>query len=40
MGEVKTYVKDADFELLQGDALDALRTLPDESVHMVVTSPP
>ena len=26
--------------ILQGDCLDVLRTLPDESVHCVVTSPP
>lgn len=26
--------------ILQGDALSMLRTLPDESVHMVITSPP
>lgn len=26
--------------MLQGDALTMLRTLPDESVHMVITSPP
>lgn len=26
--------------ILQGDALEMLRTLPDESVHMCVTSPP
>lgn len=28
------------FRLLTGDALEHLRTLPDESVHCVVTSPP
>lgn len=28
------------FEILQGDALSVLRTLPAESVHMCVTSPP
>jgi len=27
-------------KILQGDVLDELRTLPDESVHCVVTSPP
>lgn len=27
-------------QILQGDALDKLRTLPDESVHCCVTSPP
>ena len=26
--------------IFQGDALEVLRTLPDESVHCVVTSPP
>jgi len=26
--------------IYQGDALEVLRTLPDESVHCVVTSPP
>ena len=28
------------WELLQGDCLDVLRTLPDKSVHCCVTSPP
>lgn len=28
------------FEIKQGNALDVLRTMPDESVHMVCTSPP
>jgi DNA modification methylase len=28
------------WELLNGDALDMLKTLPDESVHCCVTSPP
>lgn len=28
------------FEILQGDALEVLKTLPDESVNMCVTSPP
>lgn len=28
------------YQLLQGDVLDKLRELPDESVHCVVTSPP
>ncbi len=40
MGEVTEFVRDSDFTLLNGDVLDALRTLPDESVHTVVTSPP
>lgn len=30
----------SDFRLLHGDALEQLRTLPDESVQCVVTSPP
>jgi DNA modification methylase len=34
------YVRDPDFTLLNCDVLDGLRTLPDESVHCVVTSPP
>jgi DNA modification methylase len=33
-------VNDVDFQLYVGDALQVLRTLPDESVHCVVTSPP
>ena len=28
------------FQILQGDALTVLRTLPDKSVHCCVTSPP
>ena len=28
------------FEILQGDALEVLKTLPDESVDLCVTSPP
>jgi DNA modification methylase len=34
------YVRDPDFTLLNCDVMDGLRTLPDESVHCVVTSPP
>ncbi len=34
------YYRDAQVTLLLGDALDVLRTLPDESVDCVVTSPP
>ena len=34
------YVADPDFTLYVGDALEVLRTLPDESVHSVLTSPP
>lgn len=34
------YVNDTDLQIHVGDALEVLRTLPDESVHCVVTSPP
>ena len=34
------YLQDADCTLYQGDALEVLRTLPDESFHMACTSPP
>ena len=34
------YLDDGDFRLYHGDALETLKTLPDESVHMCVTSPP
>ncbi len=34
------FVSDLDFDLHCGDVRDVLRTLPDESVHCVVTSPP
>jgi DNA modification methylase len=34
------YLSDPDVTLYQGDALEVLRTLPDESVHMACTSPP
>ena len=37
---MKPYLADSDFTLYNGDALEVLRTLPDESVHMCVTSPP
>lgn len=37
---MKPYIEDTDLTLYQGDALEVLRTLPDESVHMCVTSPP
>jgi DNA modification methylase len=33
-------IQDPDFTLLHGGALEALRTLPGESVHTVITSPP
>lgn len=35
-----TYYKDKDIALLQGNALDVLKTLPLESVSCVITSPP
>ena len=34
------FVSDPDFQLFVGDALDVLRSLPDESVDACVTSPP
>ncbi len=34
------FVSDVDFQLYNGDALETLRLMPDESVHMAVTSPP
>jgi hypothetical protein len=37
---VTVYLDDPDFTLYCGDALETLRQLPDESVHMCVTSPP
>jgi DNA modification methylase len=39
-GNVKPYLEDADFTLYNGDSLEVLRTLPDESVQMCCTSPP
>ena len=39
-GNAVIYLQDSDFTLYNGDALEVLRTLPDESVHMCVTSPP
>lgn len=33
-------LRDPDVDIWNGDALDVLRTLPDQSVHMVATSPP
>jgi DNA modification methylase len=30
----------ADWKIVQGHCLDVLRTMPDESVHCAVTSPP
>lgn len=40
MSEARIYVQDADFTLWNGDVLDCLAQLEDESVHVVVTSPP
>jgi len=37
---VSPYIADSDFELHVGDVRDVLKTLPAESVHCVVTSPP
>ena len=34
------YLEDRDLTLHQGDVREVLRSLPDESVHCVVTSPP
>lgn len=34
------YLQDPDVTILLGDAAEQLRSLPDESVHMAVTSPP
>jgi DNA modification methylase len=34
------YLQDSDFTLYNGDAREVLAELPDESVHMCVTSPP
>jgi DNA modification methylase len=39
-GDVTVYLQDPDLTIRQGDALEVLKTLPDESVHMCVTSPP
>lgn len=37
---MKPYVQDSDFTLYNGDALEVLRGLPDECVHLCATSPP
>lgn len=37
---LRPFVEDANFTLYCGDALEVLRSLPDESVHCCVTSPP
>jgi DNA modification methylase len=39
-GGVTVYLQDPDLTIHQGDALETLRQLPDESAHMCVTSPP
>ena len=36
----KTFKKDSDFVLLEGDCLDGIKTLPDNSVKLIITSPP
>jgi DNA modification methylase len=36
----RVYLQDSDFTLYNGDAREVLAGLPDESVHMCVTSPP
>ena len=38
--ELTPFHEEPDFTLYCGDVLDTLRALPDESVHMCVTSPP
>ena len=40
MSEATIYLQDPDFTLWNGDVMDCLRQMPNESVHMVVTSPP
>jgi DNA modification methylase len=37
---MEPYISDPDFTLYIGDVREVLRGLPDESVHMVCTSPP
>jgi site-specific DNA-methyltransferase (cytosine-N4-specific) len=37
---MEPYLRDPDVTLYQGDAIEVLRQLPDESVHCVITSPP
>ena len=39
-GAAVKYLEDPDLTLYQGDVREVLRSLPDESVHCVVTSPP
>ncbi len=40
MGSVTPFVADEDFTLYNGDVREVLASLPDESVHCCVTSPP
>lgn len=40
MGEATIYLQDHDFTLWNGDVIEALRQMPDNSVHCCVTSPP
>lgn len=37
---MEPYLSDPDLTIFQGDALAVLRSMPDESVDCVVTSPP
>lgn len=37
---MKTFYQDRDLTLYEGDALEVLRSLPEESVQCAVTSPP
>ncbi len=37
---MEPYLSDSDFTLYQGDVREVLASLPDESVHTVITSPP
>jgi DNA modification methylase len=39
-GSIVPYLQDPDVTVYHGDALEVLRTLPDQSVHMCATSPP
>ena len=34
------YLRDPDVMIYQGDALEVLREMPDESVHAIACSPP
>ncbi len=37
---MKTYFEEPEGKIIQGDVLECLKALPDESVDMVITSPP